>query len=101
MFQGRGALKFETRGAFGGPGWGLEDDDMFLQMLAHGWDNRYFNGMVYLHRALHSSWTTLGRKQVLDVFKSRKQFLLEKWEGDLRVDPGIIRLIQAQSVPNG
>ena len=99
MFRGRDALRFEERGPFGEPGWGLEDDDMYLQLLANGWENKYFSGMVYLHRALHSSWDSLGMNNVLSIFQERKEFLLDKWMKDHRVDTGIISLVRSQNVP--
>lgn len=73
------SIKFEEGGPFGGPGWGFEDDDLWLQMDHMGLrsvNSQYFR---YLHQNRHSSLAHLGQPLVTKVFEERKAFLLAKW----------------------
>ncbi len=92
-------LGFDCAGPFGLPGWGFEDDDLHYQMIEAGYENRYFNGMRYLHRAIHSSWNSLEHDGVdmQTMFTQRKDYLIRKWRG--RLDPGILNLLGGQRLP--
>ena len=97
MFQM--GVRFDESGPFGEPGWGYEDDDLYLQMIQHGWDSRYFGGMTYLHR-IRSSWPNLKAEgvNVQAMFKKRKDYLLDKWRRK-GVEGGILQRIEAQQCP--
>jgi hypothetical protein len=98
MFQQ--GIYFDTRGPFGEPGWGFEDDDIFYQMEEKGWENRYFNGMCYLHRNIRSSFPNLISTGVdlKAMFNKRKEFLVKKWlkKG---YDPAKLGIVAAQNLP--
>jgi glycosyltransferase involved in cell wall biosynthesis len=93
-------VEFDESGPFGQPGWGYEDDDLHYQIVRAGYENRYFGGMCYLHRALHSSWGSLKRDGVdlEKMFTARKDYLLQKWR-KLGADAGILKLVEAQRLP--
>ena len=93
-------VRFDEGGPFGGPGWGYEDDDLHYQIRAAGYKNRYFGGMRYLHRALHSSWPELEAQGInLDrMFVTRKSYLVQKWR-KLGLDPVILKLLEGQQLP--
>lgn len=77
----RSGIRFESRGPFAGPGWGFEDNDLWLQMKQAGFGNACFYGARYLHRDKQSSLGLL-RKEGLDpqaLYAARKQFLKDKW----------------------
>lgn len=83
----RSGIWFEEAGPFGGPGWGLEDDDLYFQMAAEEWRNCYCKGYVYLHRRIRSSVSNLA-KAGMDpkaIFNARKAFLQQKWGKDPQV----------------
>jgi len=98
MFQK--GVRFDEEGPFGGLGWGYEDDDLHYQLVEAGYKNRYFGGMRYLHRALHSSWPELKAQGIdLDkMFVSRKQYLVQKWK-KRGLDAGILKLLEGQQLP--
>lgn len=77
-------VHFEEEGPFGGPGWGFEDNDLWLQMVAAGWENTCFHGATYLHRRRSSSISNLKAegKSPRDLYELRRQFLREKWGND-------------------
>ncbi len=80
----RSGIWFEETGPFGGPGWGLEDDDLYFQMAQEEWRNLYCKGYVYLHRRIRSSVSNLA-KAGMDpklMFHARKAFLQQKWAGN-------------------
>jgi len=98
MFQK--GVRFDEDGPFGGLGWGYEDDDLHYQLVEAGYKNRYFGGMRYLHRALHSSWPELKAMGIdLDkMFVSRKLYLIQKWK-KRGLDTGILKLLEGQQLP--
>jgi len=76
-------IRFETGGPFGGPGWGLEDNDMRYQLECAGWRTNHMEGATYLHRARSSSVRILesqgfNHKQ---AFEDRTEFQRRKWAG--------------------
>lgn len=96
----RQGVRFDECGPFGEPGWGFEDDDLFMQMDLLGWANKYFGGMCYLHRNIRSSWpsiTALGLN-VEEVFRKRQSYLLNKWR-QKGYTPAILRAVEAQHPP--
>jgi len=99
MFQ-HGMIRFDEDGPFGEPGWGYEDDDLYWQMQSLGWGNKYFSGMTYLHRAIHSSFKLLKKDGVSleKMFQRRKEYLLTKLR-KRGVDESVLQGIEAQSLP--
>jgi glycosyltransferase involved in cell wall biosynthesis len=93
-------MRFDASGPFGKPGWGFEDDDLHFQIIQAGYKNRYFGGMCYLHRALHSSWDHIeaGGISVEEMFYARQNYLIAKWS-KLGVDAGILKRVGAQRLP--
>lgn len=90
-------IQFEERGPFWGPGWGLEDDDMWLQLTTAGWNVDYFTGIMYLQRKPRASWGPL-RQAGVDVvkrFEERKAFFMDKWK---QADPGILSNVRGQNI---
>lgn len=71
--------EFEDKGPFDGPGWGFEDDDFYMQMVANNYTSHNTVMMRHLHRRRHSSIKLLDPKQYLEIYNARKQFLWEKW----------------------
>lgn len=83
MFLGANIL-FEAEGPYGGPGWGFEDNDLWLQMVAKGWGNVCYHGATYLHRNRSASLDFI-RDAGLDprsIYYARRQFLVDKWGKD-------------------
>jgi glycosyltransferase involved in cell wall biosynthesis len=73
--------RFDETGPFGGPGWGLEDDEMWLQFTAKGWKQYTVYPFRYTHRHIHSSVRALGGDFVLRNFEERRKYVLNKWKG--------------------
>lgn len=92
-------IRFEERGPFAGPGWGLEDDDIYLQMTQAGWGVDYFVGIIYLQRKPRSSWKHIGATgiNVIQRFEERKAFFLEKWKTK-GIDPAILMTVKGQDL---
>lgn len=77
-------LRFEEGGPYGGPGWGFEDNELWLQMKQNRWESVSFFGANYLHRARQSSVRNL-REDGQDpkaLYDARKAYLLRKWGSD-------------------
>lgn len=77
----RAGIRFEERGAFGGPGWGHEDVDLYLSLHEQGYNLHCTHGLFYLHRELNSSQRLL-RESGVDVTlrdRARLQLYLLKW----------------------
>ncbi len=93
-------IRFDDSGPFGQPGWGFEDDDLHYQIVEAGYKNRYFGGMRYLHRAIHSSWDHIEAEgfNVDAQFYLRQDYLIRKWL-KRGVDPGILKRVGAQKLP--
>ena len=74
-------VRFETTGAFGQAGWGLEDTDFAFQMLAAGYMPLLVSSFVYVHARSGSSVTQLeaGGHSVSDGYYERLEILREKW----------------------
>lgn len=94
-------IRFEDRGPFSGPGWGLEDDDIYLQLTTAGWGVDYFVGIIYLQRKPRSSWKFIEQSgvNVHERFAERKAFFLEKWRTN-GIDPAILLTVKAQDLAN-
>jgi glycosyltransferase involved in cell wall biosynthesis len=78
-------VEFETSGPFGGPGWGLEDNDLRYQLECAGWRTNHMEGATYLHRARSSSVRIL-KSHGFDQdqsFLDRMEFQRQKWAGRL------------------
>jgi hypothetical protein len=73
--------RFDETGPFGGPGWGLEDDEMWLQFTAKGWKQYTVYPFRYTHRHIHSSVRALGGDFVLKNFEERRRYVINKWKG--------------------
>lgn len=96
----RDGIRFETGGPFSGPGWGLEDDDIYLEMTCRGWLVWYFTDMVYLQQKMRSSWPALYQAgvNISECFRQRQQYLVDKWS--VRDLPAhVIEAIKNQSIP--
>jgi GT2 family glycosyltransferase len=93
-------LRFDETGAFGEPGWGFEDDELFFNMQASGWGSKYFCGMRYLHRNIRSSWVNLERDgtNLETMFIKRKEHLISRLTA-LGVDRRMVQRIRAQQLP--
>ena len=77
-------VRFCTKGEFGGPGWGWEDNEIMLQILKAGYWGAYFMGMRYLHRGAHKSKNMLIESG-MDLnanWQARKDIMYRKWAGD-------------------
>lgn len=92
-------IRFDDKGPFNGPGWGLEDDDIYLQMKSAGWEVCYFTNIIYCQTKLRSSWPALYADgvDIQQVFKERQAYLSMKW-ADKGFDDHMAR-IMAQSIP--
>jgi len=93
-------VRFDEAGPFGQPGWGLEDNDLAFQMEVKGYRNEYFGGMTYLHRAIRSSVHNLRRRGVdtSELFARRKQYLVDKWSGNSRIEGELLNHIRHMPV---
>lgn len=96
----RDGVRFIADGPFGGPGWGLEDDDFYLEVIAAGWEVFYFTGMVYLQKKIRSSWAGLYKDgvNITEVFKQRQDYFLKKWSAR-GASSAILKRIQVQDIP--
>lgn len=72
--------KFDETGPFDGPGWGFEDDEYYLQMLASGFTSHNTKYFRHLHRRRHSSLKNLDPQQAIDIFTSRRDYVISKWK---------------------
>lgn len=77
----RQGIRFETRPPYDGPGWGFEDNDLYLQMKMQGWQNPCIHGLTYLHRDRHSSIGFLRNEGIdpVSIYRARQSFLTNKW----------------------
>lgn len=76
---GEGGLAFDESGPFAGPGWGLEDDDLYLQMLNMGFTAANTNLFTYLHWKRSKCIQDIGPQKATDIWMARKKYLMEKW----------------------
>lgn len=99
VFNGGSPIRFEESGPFSGPGWGLEDDDIYLQLTCNGWGVDYFVGIIYLQRKPRSSWKFIEASgvNVIQRFGERKEFFLEKWKTK-SIDPAILLTVKGQDL---
>jgi hypothetical protein len=101
MFGGDG-LEFDESGPFGGPGWGMEDDDFYFQMLMRGYESRNCPYFRYLHRPRNSSLRNLGQSLATKVFKDRQEYMRDKWgECSHPVIQDRLARIKAMGLPSG
>jgi glycosyltransferase involved in cell wall biosynthesis/SAM-dependent methyltransferase len=86
-------VRFDENTPFNGPGWGFEDNDLAFQMETKGFANQYFGGMVYLHRAAHSSLRILREQghDPLHLYRNRKQYVIQKWDSVPAISQGPLR----------
>ena len=76
-----------------GPGWGLEDDDLYLQMLSHGMRSKEVR-WKYFHRR-HSSIYALAQRGQSINYIDRSMHFEAKW--GMAYVPGIGRLLSGLS----
>lgn len=95
-------VQFDVGGPFGGPGWGFEDDDLWMQMVVKGFQSPSFRGMTYLHRNRCGSLVRLndGGMDTRQMFDKRREYLLWKWRGLPQISAGLNR-IRAIQLPMG
>lgn len=86
MFVGEmfdpGGIRFDTAEPFQGIGWGLEDDDLYLQMVLRGWksvNTKYFR---HMHRRRHSSIKLIGEILASNIFEKRREYIVQKWKNE-------------------
>lgn len=72
-------LRFEEAGPFAGPGWGLEDDELWMQMANAGYQSVNTKLFRYLHVRRQSSVRMMDHSLAAKLFEERKQFVLQKW----------------------
>jgi hypothetical protein len=75
----RDGIRFDEATCFQGPGWGLEDDDLYLRMKLAGYasvNTQYFR---HLHRRRHSSLKLLDPVLAAKVFIQRQAYLMHKY----------------------
>ena len=77
----RDGVRFDTSPCFRGPGWGLEDDDLCIQMAEKGYKCANTRWFRYMHRRRHSSLKSLDRDLASKVFYQRKAYVNAKWGG--------------------
>lgn len=73
-------IRFDTSAPFLGPGWGYEDDDLYLQMNYEGYDSVATNHFRFLHRHRSSSIPIMGRSLATKVYESRRRHIIDKWK---------------------
>jgi len=97
----RAGVRFDTADPFGGPGWGFEDNDLAFQMEVLGYVNQRFYGMIYLHRAAHSSIRILHQRgiDVAALYGRRKQYLIDKWTSHARIASGPLAHVRRVVMP--
>jgi GT2 family glycosyltransferase len=92
--------KFDESGPFDGPGWGFEDDDLYLQMASHGWDSLNTLHLRHQHRARHSSLRLLDYDRQILTFRARQAYLAQKWGKDPNpIVQGQVQVISSQNPP--
>lgn len=79
----REGVRFDTAPEFMGPGWGLEDDDLCMQMKKAGYLSLNTKFFKYIHRNRSGSILHIGRDRAIQVFLARQQYLNQKWGGKL------------------
>lgn len=71
-------IRFDESEAFQGAGWGLEDDDLYLQMVESGYESLSTNLFTYFHK--HRSSSLRNIPQYREIFKIRKKYVMSKWK---------------------
>lgn len=90
---------FDETGPFNGPGWGFEDDDLYMQMRVAGYDSLNTPNFRHLHRRRHSSVKNLGMDNATVIHNERQRYLAEKWKNEPLVADRI-RIIRHQTMPH-
>lgn len=90
--------KFDETGPFDGPGWGFEDDDLYMQMRVSGYDSLNTPNFRHLHRRRHSSVKNLGMDTATAIHHERQRYLVQKWKNEPMVADRI-RAISHQTMP--
>jgi glycosyltransferase involved in cell wall biosynthesis len=68
-----------------GPGWGWEDDDLFLSMKKVGFVPSIFIGMTYLHRHIHHGHH--GHANADELYNKRREYMIAKWKDEVIAAP--------------
>lgn len=77
MFTASG-IKFDQSEAFQGDGWGLEDDDLYIQMLNSGYEALHTLHFRYYHAHRSSSLRSIDKAKL--IFNRRKSYIQQKWK---------------------
>ncbi len=75
-------IKFDTKDAFGEPGYGYDDDDLGMQIVEKDYVIACFKG-VYCYHNVNSSIPNLKRDGTFNMDK-REAYFRNKWAGKLR-----------------
>lgn len=93
-------VHFEEGGPFATPGWGSEDDDLYLQMVEAGLEVAYVEGYRFYHGTPRSSWTSLRALGIdpLSSFEARREYVFQKWreKRPQHVHSGHLNLLKGQ-----
>jgi glycosyltransferase involved in cell wall biosynthesis len=92
----RDGVRLEINDPFDQPGWGFEDNDLAFQIAVRGYRNCFFTGMIYLHRALHSSIPILRQNgyDAAALCNRRQHYVISKWKTVPVISNGPLREIQ-------
>jgi hypothetical protein len=72
-------LRFDEHPVFQGPGWGFEDEDLGLQMMANGWLSANCKHFRYGHYRRNSSLRLLDPALAAKVHAARRSYVASKW----------------------
>lgn len=77
----RDGVRFPEQGPFGEPGYGFEDNDLFMQLVSRGWGVHHFLGMRYLHLNKCYSVRELYKSGVdaKAAWEARKREFMKTW----------------------
>lgn len=73
-------IRFDEADCFLGPGWGLDDNDIFLQMHASGYKSLSTPYFRYMHRYRHSSMAHMDPSLLNKNFQERCRYMVTKWK---------------------
>jgi GT2 family glycosyltransferase/SAM-dependent methyltransferase len=94
-------VRFDVAHPFDREGWGCEDNDLAFQILVKGFRIQRFEGMVYLHRNMHSSMRILRALGVdpASNYETRKRYVIEKWANTPAINSGPLRHVRIARAP--
>lgn len=97
----RKGIRFREDGPFAGPGWGLEDDELWMQLVDAGYRSANTTMFRYMHLKRHSGLAMLDPSLAAKLFDERKRWIVSRWDSsDIPEIAERCRIIDSHRLPD-